>query len=366
MISIEKYIEKLLLKHDCVIIPNLGGFVTSYEPSYFDEESGLLYPPTRTIGFNSRLNINDGLLVQAYMQAYDTNFPEANRIVERETENIWEQLRQNGSYVFENIGSLELNANNTILFTPKNDSGIVDPDLYGLDAIKPEPYQVANVVEEVPAVAPAPLPAPFTPAEDEDETMEDEPRHYIIRLNKSVAHYAAAVVLAVIFYLAFPVPLANHSQNDLCQLSSENGAFYGFPIKAVIEEALANRQALKQQPASEVKQESVALNAPAEEVTPAAEPEDAPALTETEAPQVQPSTSYYTIVLASSIKMKNAEIFVEQLQKEGLTEAHVWERNKMLRVVYSQYPTEEEALQARRQLMAEHPCMENAWILLVK
>ena len=100
MISIEKYIEKLLLKHDCVIIPNLGGFVTSYEPSYFDEESGLLYPPTRTISFNSRLNINDGLLVQAYMQAYDTNFPEANRIVERETENIWEQLRQNGSYVF--------------------------------------------------------------------------------------------------------------------------------------------------------------------------------------------------------------------------------------------------------------------------
>lgn len=87
MLSVEKFIEKLLLKHDCVIIPALGGFVTHYESAYQDSESGMYYPPSRSISFNSQLKMNDGLLVQAYMQAFDTNFPEANRMVEHEAEN---------------------------------------------------------------------------------------------------------------------------------------------------------------------------------------------------------------------------------------------------------------------------------------
>ena len=100
MVSVEKFIEKLLLKHDCVIMPGLGGFVTHYEPPYRDEESGLFYPPTRTIGFNARLKINDGLLVQAYMQAFDTNYPEANRMVEREIERVKELLHSQGAFDF--------------------------------------------------------------------------------------------------------------------------------------------------------------------------------------------------------------------------------------------------------------------------
>ena len=40
-------------------------------------------PPLRTIGFNPQLITNDGLLVQSYMQAFNTDFPDATRRIEK-------------------------------------------------------------------------------------------------------------------------------------------------------------------------------------------------------------------------------------------------------------------------------------------
>ena len=51
MERIEKYIEKLLLTHDCVILPDLGGFVAHYEPHYQSEEDHSFFPPTRSLSF---------------------------------------------------------------------------------------------------------------------------------------------------------------------------------------------------------------------------------------------------------------------------------------------------------------------------
>lgn len=33
MIELSRHIESLMLKHDCVIVPGLGGFVTQYVPA---------------------------------------------------------------------------------------------------------------------------------------------------------------------------------------------------------------------------------------------------------------------------------------------------------------------------------------------
>ncbi|MFA6819473.1 MAG: SPOR domain-containing protein, partial [Bacteroidaceae bacterium] len=142
----EKFIEKLLLKHDCVIIPALGGFVTHYESAYQDSESGMYYPPSRSISFNSQLKMNDGLLVQAYMQAFDTNFPEANRMVEHEAERIKSVLRSTGVFLFQNLGILELKENDRLLFTPQDEGGIAAPDLYGLDAFFMKQYVMQQKV----------------------------------------------------------------------------------------------------------------------------------------------------------------------------------------------------------------------------
>ena len=67
MIELAKHIEVLLLENDCVIVPGLGGFIAHYRSSIYNKEMREFYPPVRTIGFNPKLVMNDGLLVQSYM-----------------------------------------------------------------------------------------------------------------------------------------------------------------------------------------------------------------------------------------------------------------------------------------------------------
>lgn len=45
MLTLAKHIETLLVKHNCVVIPGLGGFVTQHQDAYYNEEEGCFYPP---------------------------------------------------------------------------------------------------------------------------------------------------------------------------------------------------------------------------------------------------------------------------------------------------------------------------------
>ena len=84
MFELTKHIESLLLKNDCVIVPHLGGFVTHYMPARWVKEENLFLPPYRSVAFNAQLTVNDGLLVQSYMQANDSSYPDTLKWVERD------------------------------------------------------------------------------------------------------------------------------------------------------------------------------------------------------------------------------------------------------------------------------------------
>ena len=85
MIELARHIEILLLENDCVIIPDIWRFYSALiNLARYIKEENLYLPPVRTIGFNPQLTINDGLLVQSYMQAHHTDFPDATRMIEEE------------------------------------------------------------------------------------------------------------------------------------------------------------------------------------------------------------------------------------------------------------------------------------------
>ena len=66
MKNLAQHIESLLIQHECVIVPGLGGFVT-----YRDKASirnNRLYAPAQRVRFNHLLTYHDGLLAEAYMQ----------------------------------------------------------------------------------------------------------------------------------------------------------------------------------------------------------------------------------------------------------------------------------------------------------
>ena len=68
MIELAQHIETLLLENDCVIVPGFGGFVAHYSPATRVKEENIFLPPTRIIGFNPQLKLNDGVLCNLICQ----------------------------------------------------------------------------------------------------------------------------------------------------------------------------------------------------------------------------------------------------------------------------------------------------------
>ena len=73
MSRIISHIEKLLLKHDCVIVPHIGGFVLQHIPAHYEKDEQIFYPEQKEIVFNRELQHNDGLLSESYIQFYHTD-----------------------------------------------------------------------------------------------------------------------------------------------------------------------------------------------------------------------------------------------------------------------------------------------------
>ena len=181
MNEIARHIENLLLEHKCVIVPHLGGFVTQYVSARYVEDEKLFLPPYRSVGFNPQLIVNDGLLVQSYMRVYDTSYTETIQMIEDAVFNLKTELQQNGCYELNGIGTLNLNIDGHYNFHPIN-SGILAPELFGLDAIpiqKLKEKQVALIGQEA--------------------TISNK-KNYTISINRELINYTAAAIIAIVCY----------------------------------------------------------------------------------------------------------------------------------------------------------------------
>ena len=144
VIELERHIEILLLSNDCVIVPDLGGFMAHHLEARYDDEECMFLPPQRTLGFNPQLKLNDSLLAQSYVEAYDITYPEAVRRIESEVAELKQQLNNDGYYEMNGIGVLSLNEDGRIVFEPC-EAGLLTPELYGLGAFEMLPLNSAGV-----------------------------------------------------------------------------------------------------------------------------------------------------------------------------------------------------------------------------
>lgn len=48
MASVNDYLKKLLYQYDCIVVPELGAFLTHYQSAVYTETSGLYLPPPQT------------------------------------------------------------------------------------------------------------------------------------------------------------------------------------------------------------------------------------------------------------------------------------------------------------------------------
>ncbi len=155
MAFIESHLPRLILEHDCLVIPGLGGFVCNDRPARFDESAQELVPPRRAIQFNERLLHNDGELAHAVSVAERLAYPEALAAVENDAAALREVLQRQRSVNLPHVGRLFIAANGATQFMAEAELERL-LDGFGLQRIPLKP--IVRETEEDPVVLPISTP----------------------------------------------------------------------------------------------------------------------------------------------------------------------------------------------------------------
>ncbi|MEI7523820.1 MAG: SPOR domain-containing protein [Mariniphaga sp.] len=129
------YLIELLRLHDCVIVPDLGGFVTNYRPAEMDLASNSFNPPVKEIIFTGKLNKNDGLLVNYISEIEGVGYMEARQIISEFVDEIWSKLENGEKIEFQDIGSLHFDRNEKLIFEPAVHENLL-LEAYGMEGFQ--------------------------------------------------------------------------------------------------------------------------------------------------------------------------------------------------------------------------------------
>lgn len=193
--KIDQHISQLLFQYDCVIVPNLGGFVANYKPASVQSVKNTFYPPSKGISFNKNLKNNDGLLVNAISKANGTSYEEANKIVEAAVALMSKALKEHKRLKIENVGELFFDNANRVQFEPSTDVNYL-LESFGLSSFQQFPVKHETIEEKI------------------VKTVKETPVIALHQGNKSRKWVAAAASIAVIAFLAW-VPTQIDLSGDL-------------------------------------------------------------------------------------------------------------------------------------------------------
>lgn len=362
MIELERHIEVLLLNNDCVIIPNFGGFMVHHVEARYDEKDHIFLPPYRTLGFNPQLKMNDSLLAQSYIEAYDISYPEAIKRIESEVDELNQILDNEGEYELNDIGTLHRNEMGSFDFIPC-DAGILTPYLYGLSSFELESLssikakrnkevietekETTNIPTGIQALEKANIFANQSSLSNntEDEQQDQEKS---IRISISMLRNAAAVAILFVVLMLIPTPLSN-KKDKLIQSELNTSLLYKIiPNDVITEKAGVN-------PLEKIASKPQTESAKAVKAKEVVEEVNTPKKQET----------FYTIVLASRITKKNAEAYTESLKNKGLENAEMIAKGAHVKVICGRYESVKEAYKAMNKLN-NNPDFADCWVTKIQ
>lgn len=337
-----------MLDNDCVIVPDFGGFVAHQVFAHYDERDHTFLPPKRTLGFNPQLRINDSLLAQSYVTAYDISYPEALRRIEEEVGELKSALSEDGYYTLADIGTLSINTDGNYQFEPC-EGGILSPEYYGLGGCYFPMLKESAISHETASKAESIHMAPATqekhPTLLEFTDTGDELEEHTIQVKMSWIRNAVAVAAAIVAFFVMATPIANSDLDTSAMSQLQSQLLYKLmPQDTNVVPATPVADSLKTQMAQHTQK---ALDTQDTLSTPKGTADN-------------PATPY-CIVLASHVKSDNAEIYVEKLKKQGYEKAEIYTHNNVIRVIYGSYETEAEAYRQLNKMNTKEEFYE-AWV----
>lgn len=185
-----EYISDLLFLHDCVIIPDFGGFICNYKSAYIDETTGLICPPAKDILFNRNLTHNDGLLVNWIACKENISYDKATSQLTLFCEDLKIRLNQKQRIAFGDIGIFYTDRRFNIIFEAGKNNFFAEA--FGMEpVILPIPEEIkAKPVQITLPTGTAPNVSSYINFESSDNIL-----HRLLKYALAVAAIAGVVVI---------------------------------------------------------------------------------------------------------------------------------------------------------------------------
>lgn len=369
MVELAKHIEILLLNNDCVIVPGFGGFMAHHVDSVYDDEERLFLPPSRTLGFNPKLHINDSLLALSYVEAYDISFPDAIKRIEAEVSEMRQLINNQGFFELPDIGVILTNDEGNLEFEPCS-AGILTPELYALSSFEcnklcklPEKQEeTISTVAAPEAQKPEeeePVKTVVVELQQEQQEVEREYEDYeddVVTIKVSTLKKIAAVAV-VLFVVVFAIlPFGGYNYFDGLQKGSID--------TGLLTKVMPKAQTTTPEELGAIKViNGAAVRIDRTEAENKVVADAANSKVSETVSQVEESKPTFVIVLASRVTKANAEKYVSLLIKKGVKDARVIAASNGSKVVCGKYSSESEAMNGVHELREMSSEFKDAWVM---
>jgi len=310
--SVAAYISELLFLHDCVILPEFGGFVGNRISAKFNKATGALSPPSKQILFNKNLNTNDGLLISHIANQEGISNEKAQESVQDFVNPLNNKLNTTKVVRIDKIGLFTLGKENNIIFIQDSATNY-SLDAFGMKATHNKTVVRETIVEEKVAATIKTI-----------RTQSNNPRAFL---------RAAAVIIPLVALSYISITQQDKINTVYTQMASLNPFETTVIVEPVTEIIPAVKIEVEATPIVEIIEEEIA-------------------------PIIIPKQTYY-IIAGAFAEQKNADKMIVKLKNWNYN-TEIVPGGNLLRVSYNSFTNKAEALVALHQIKQENSA---AWLL---
>ena len=323
--NINKHISDLLCEHNCVIIPDFGGFVANYESAFIDSRTNHMFAPKKSIVFNRSLKNNDGLLVNEIAVGEGLTFKQAKKELDKYVLSLNESLSLHKKVFIDEVGTLLLTSDEKVLFVQSNSRNHL-LDSYGFTTIQYPAIQRTSVQERF-----------------EEKIKHIDKAH--LPSNKKPWLKAAAVLIPLLMVSALGI-----SNKDKIHSVYANLSPFGSSSSTVVEAVETATTHLSsfdvESPTNNIEEAVLSFYEAKNNMT---------TVVENEVPK-------HFIIAGAFSSERNAKKMISKLQKSNFTSSKIVGKSKsgLYRVSYDGFVNSSDAIMALRKIKKTNP---SAWLL---
>lgn len=383
MKELNVYVEELLFKYQCVIIPKFGAFISNRKSAKLFEDKTFT-PPKREITFNSSLVSNDGLLIKHISESSGVSYEQAESFISDVVETWKERLNKKEIISLGNIGFIKQTPEGRISFEASDSVNFLT-DSFGMSTFVP--HEVAPNVKFDPtpkSKEETPEKVPFEPVTvsnssaatevKQEQTANEEEKQ---EKKGSLLKYVAIAVIGVglLGFGAYSYLQANKQapeiviqeadvQKELQLKISEATFFNSTPIVLPPVSLNVSKAAETQKTAETQKDKPKATET---NVSAPKKPETSKKETTQNSTEKTSKTTVskkYQVIAGAFKDEKNAKSRVNQLKAMGYANASIIGKNKkgLYQVSYSGFDNIEQANALKKKIKDQNNL--DAWVLI--